>query len=60
FCIINCPENIIRFVPDEKKGVKVLGADTNQFCKLCRECIEVCPVDLFKEVGSEALEGEIQ
>ncbi|MBI1909469.1 MAG: 2-oxoacid:acceptor oxidoreductase family protein [Deltaproteobacteria bacterium] len=54
-CIVNCPEGIIRFEPDPKRGVRVTGADTNQFCKLCRECIEVCPVDLFDEVGIEAL-----
>lgn len=59
-CIVNCPEGIIRFEPDEKRGVRVTGADTNQFCKLCRECIEVCPIDLFDEVGIEELEREGQ
>ena len=50
-CIVNCPEGIIQFTPDEKQGVRVTGADVDQFCKLCRECIEVCPVDLFDEVA---------
>ena len=49
-CIINCPENIIRFEPDPEIGVRVLGADISSYCKLCRECIEVCPKNLFKEV----------
>ncbi len=48
-CIVNCPEGIIQFTPDEKQGVRVTGANINQFCKLCRECIEVCPVELFRE-----------
>ncbi|MBI4208748.1 MAG: 2-oxoacid:acceptor oxidoreductase family protein [Deltaproteobacteria bacterium] len=49
-CIVNCPEGIIQFVPDEKRGIRVTGADVNHFCKLCRECIEACPLDLFEEV----------
>jgi hypothetical protein len=36
-------------VPDPKKGLRVVGADVTQFCKLCRECIETCPLDLFFE-----------
>jgi pyruvate ferredoxin oxidoreductase gamma subunit len=46
-CITNCPEGIIRFVPDPERGVLVSGADVSQFCKLCRECIAVCPEKLF-------------
>ena len=46
-CITNCPEGIIRFVPDPKRGVKVTGADVSKFCKLCQECIAVCPEKLF-------------
>jgi len=46
-CITNCPEGIIRFVPDAARGVKVTGADVSQFCKLCQECIAVCPEKLF-------------
>jgi len=47
-CLTNCPENIISFVPDEKRGVRVTGANVIDFCKLCRECVEVCPIHLFK------------
>jgi ferredoxin len=46
-CITNCPEGIIRFVPDPERGVLVTGADVSQFCKLCQECIAVCPEKLF-------------
>ncbi len=48
-CITNCPEGIIRWQPDEARGVLVTGADVSQFCKLCGECIEICPEKLFKE-----------
>ncbi len=48
-CITNCPEGIIQFHPDEKRGVLVTGADVSAFCKLCGECIAVCPEGLFKE-----------
>lgn len=49
YCIINCPENIIQFVPDAAIGVRVLGADISHYCKLCRECIVICPKKLFSE-----------
>jgi 2-oxoacid:acceptor oxidoreductase gamma subunit (pyruvate/2-ketoisovalerate family) len=52
-CITNCPEGIIRFVPDAERGVKVLGADVSQFCKLCQECVAVCPEKLFKSAPFE-------
>ncbi len=55
-CIINCPENIIEFVPDEELGVRVTGADVGNYCKLCRECISVCPKQLFTEVPDAELE----
>lgn len=55
-CIINCPENIIEFVPDDERGVRVTGADIGNYCKLCRECIAVCPKQLFTEVASPDLE----
>jgi ferredoxin len=29
--------------------VLVTGADVSSFCKLCGECIAVCPEHLFKE-----------
>ena len=48
-CITNCPEGIIRFQPDEERGVLVTGADVSAFCKLCGECIAVCPEKLFTE-----------
>ena len=48
-CIVNCPENIIRFVPDESRGVLVIGADFGTYCKQCRECVENCPEKLFLE-----------
>ena len=35
------------FEPDAERGVKVTGADVSQFCKLCQECIAVCPEKLF-------------
>lgn len=56
-CIVGCPENIITYIPDARRGLKVTGADTNQFCKLCRECIEICPVELFQEKSYEEIEA---
>jgi ferredoxin len=52
-CITNCPEGIIRFVPDAERGVKVTGVDVSTFCKLCGECIAVCPEKLFKDLPFE-------
>lgn len=52
-CITNCPEGIIRFVPDAERGLLVTGVDVSTFCKLCGECIAVCPETLFKEVPFE-------
>ena len=52
-CITNCPEGIIRFVPDAERGLLVTGVDVNTFCKLCGECIAVCPEKLFKDVPFE-------
>jgi pyruvate ferredoxin oxidoreductase gamma subunit len=52
-CVLHCPENIIAWIPDPK-GLKVTGANVADFCKLCRECIEVCPVELFSSVKDEA------
>lgn len=52
-CITNCPEGIIRFVPDAERGLLVTGVDVSTFCKLCGECIAVCPEKLFKEVPFE-------
>jgi 2-oxoacid:acceptor oxidoreductase gamma subunit (pyruvate/2-ketoisovalerate family) len=52
-CITNCPEGIIRWQPDDERGVKVLGADVSTFCKLCGECVAVCPEHLFKQAAFE-------
>jgi 2-oxoacid:acceptor oxidoreductase gamma subunit (pyruvate/2-ketoisovalerate family) len=52
-CIANCPEGIIRFVPDAERGVLVTGVDVSTFCKLCRECIAVCPEHLFQQAAYE-------
>jgi pyruvate ferredoxin oxidoreductase gamma subunit len=49
-CIANCPEGIIRFVPDSDRGVRVIGVDVGRFCKLCQECVAVCPEKLFSSV----------
>jgi 2-oxoacid:acceptor oxidoreductase gamma subunit (pyruvate/2-ketoisovalerate family) len=52
-CITNCPEGIIRFKPDDQRGLLVTGVDVSTFCKLCGECIAVCPEHLFKEMPFE-------
>ena len=57
-CIVNCPEGIIRFVPDPERGVLVKGADVSSFCKLCGECVAVCPEKLFSEGSYEESWGE--
>lgn len=57
-CIANCPEGIIRFVPDPERGVLVTGADVNAFCKLCGECVAICPEKLFSEGRYEESWGE--
>ena len=43
----------------KERGLLVTGVDVSSFCKLCRECIEVCPEKLFvaapfQEVWEEA------
>ena len=35
--------------PDAETGVRVKGADVERYCKLCGECIAVCPKKLFSE-----------
>jgi len=40
-------------VADEQRGLLVTGVDVSTFCKLCGECIAVCPETLFKEVPFE-------
>jgi pyruvate ferredoxin oxidoreductase gamma subunit len=58
-CITNCPEGIIRFVPDPERVLKVIGVEVSTYCKLCRECIAVCPEELFKEVPYEEVWEEV-
>ena len=58
-CITNCPEGIIRFQPDEARGVLVTGVDVSTFCKLCGECIAVCPEHLFKDMPFEEVWEEV-
>jgi 2-oxoacid:acceptor oxidoreductase gamma subunit (pyruvate/2-ketoisovalerate family) len=52
-CITNCPEGIIRFLPDAGRVLKVTGVDVSTYCKLCGECIAICPEKLFCEVPYE-------
>lgn len=58
-CITNCPEGIIRFVPDAERGLLVTGVDVSTFCKLCGECIAVCPEKLFQDVPFEEAWQEV-
>ena len=58
-CITNCPEGIIRFVPNAERGLLVTGVDVSTFCKLCGECIAVCPEHLFKELPFEEAWEEV-
>jgi 2-oxoacid:acceptor oxidoreductase gamma subunit (pyruvate/2-ketoisovalerate family) len=59
-CITSCPEGIIRWQPDDERGVLVTGADVSSFCKLCGECIAVCPEALFKEGAYEEKWEEVE
>jgi 2-oxoacid:acceptor oxidoreductase gamma subunit (pyruvate/2-ketoisovalerate family) len=51
-CVVQCPEGIIVFDPDPARGALVRGAKFDDFCKVCRECVAACPLDLFHEVAS--------
>ncbi len=51
-CVAQCPEGIIEFSPDPARGAIVHGARFEEFCKVCRECIASCPLDLFAEVAA--------
>jgi 2-oxoacid:acceptor oxidoreductase gamma subunit (pyruvate/2-ketoisovalerate family) len=53
-CVALCPEGIIEFTPDPAKGALVHGARFADFCKVCRECVAACPLDLFHEVETVA------
>jgi 2-oxoacid:acceptor oxidoreductase gamma subunit (pyruvate/2-ketoisovalerate family) len=50
-CVVQCPEGIIRFTPDPARGAIVHGADFDDYCKVCRECVTACPLELFHEVA---------
>jgi ferredoxin len=50
-CVVQCPEGIIEFTPDPAKGTIVHGAKFDDYCKVCRECVAACPLDLFHEVA---------
>jgi pyruvate ferredoxin oxidoreductase gamma subunit len=51
-CVVQCPEGIIEFTPDPARGAIVHGARFDHSCKVCRECVAACPLDLFLEVAS--------
>jgi 2-oxoacid:acceptor oxidoreductase gamma subunit (pyruvate/2-ketoisovalerate family) len=51
-CVVQCPEGIIDFTADPSRGAIVHGARFADFCKVCRECIAACPLDLFSEVAA--------
>ncbi len=50
-CVVQCPEGIIEFTADPSKGAIVHGAKFTEYCKVCRECIAACPLDLFSEIS---------
>jgi ferredoxin len=49
--VVQCPEGIIEFTPDRSRGALVRGARFDEYCKVCRECVAACPLDLFHEVA---------
>ena len=51
-CVVQCPEGIIEFTADPVRGAIVHGARFADFCKVCRECVAACPLDLFSEVAA--------
>jgi 2-oxoacid:acceptor oxidoreductase gamma subunit (pyruvate/2-ketoisovalerate family) len=51
-CVVQCPEGIIEFAADPMRGAIVHGARFADFCKVCRECVTACPLDLFSEVAA--------
>lgn len=53
-CVVQCPEGIIDFKPDPAKGPIVYGAKFDQYCKVCRECVTACPLELFSEIAAVA------
>jgi len=51
-CVAQCPDGIIQFTADPKRGAIVHGARFDTHCKGCRECVTACPLDLFREVAA--------
>jgi pyruvate ferredoxin oxidoreductase gamma subunit len=51
-CVVQCPEGIITFEADPARGTIVHGARFADYCKVCRECVAACPLDLFHEVAA--------
>jgi Pyruvate/2-oxoacid:ferredoxin oxidoreductase gamma subunit/NAD-dependent dihydropyrimidine dehydrogenase PreA subunit len=59
-CVAQCPEGIIEFTPDRARGAIVHGARFDPYCKVCRECVAACPLDLFHEIDAvERPEGAL-
>jgi pyruvate ferredoxin oxidoreductase gamma subunit len=56
-CVVQCPEGIIEFTPDRSRGAIVHGARFDTHCKVCRECVTACPLDLFHEVAAVTRPG---
>jgi pyruvate ferredoxin oxidoreductase gamma subunit len=50
-CVVQCPEGIIEFTADPSRGAIVRGARFDEYCKVCRECVAACPLELFHEVA---------
>jgi pyruvate ferredoxin oxidoreductase gamma subunit len=50
-CVVQCPEGIIDFTADPARGAIVHGARFADYCKVCRECVTACPLELFHEVS---------
>lgn len=49
-CVAQCPDGVIEFTADPGRGAIVHGARFATHCKVCRECVAACPLDLFREV----------
>jgi pyruvate ferredoxin oxidoreductase gamma subunit len=61
-CVVQCPDGLMEFIPDPLKGTMVYGAKFDDHCKVCRECVNACPLNLFSEISlvarpAETLEG---
>jgi Pyruvate/2-oxoacid:ferredoxin oxidoreductase gamma subunit/Pyruvate/2-oxoacid:ferredoxin oxidoreductase delta subunit len=58
-CVVQCPEGIIEFKADPSRGTMVYGARFVEFCKVCRECVTACPLDLFREIAVATRPGGV-